>query len=106
MVLRVARDAGAKTIAIAGSATNAIASVAQYVLYAPIDTIGVLPSWTAAAATLHALSQSLVVADPDRSAAWTAHRDHFLRIYSDTLRDQLSDVQTTLKQLAPRNRDR
>ena len=106
VVLRVAREAGAKTVAIAGSATNMIASVAQYVLYAPVDTIGVLPSWTAAAATLHALSQSLVVADPDRSAAWAAHREHFLRIYSDSLRDQLSDVQTTLKQLAPRNRDR
>ena len=61
---------------------------------------------TAAAATLHALSQSLVLADSDRTAATAAHSDRFLRIYSDTLRDQLSDVQTTLKQLSPRNRDR
>ncbi len=106
VILKVARDVGAKTVAIAGSATNAIASVAQHVLYAPVDTIGILPSWTAAAATLHALSQALVLADPNRGATWAAHTDHFLRIYSDTLRDQLADVQTTLKQLAPRNRDR
>lgn len=106
VILKVARDVGAKTVAIAGSATNAIASIAHHVLYAPVDTIGVLPSWTAAAATLHALSQSLALDDSDRAAGWAAHTDHFLRIYSDTLRDQLSDVQTTLKQISPRNRDR
>jgi len=106
VVLKVARDVGAKTIAIAGSATNAIASIAQHVLYAPVETIGILPSWTAAAATLHALSQALVLGDSDRGAVWAAHTDRFLRIYSDTLRDQLSDVQTTLKQLSPRNRNR
>lgn len=106
VILKVARDVGAKTIAIAGSATNAIASIAQHVLYAPVETIGILPSWTAAAATLHALSQALVLGDSDRGAVWAAHTDRFLRIYSDTLRDQLSDVQTTLKQLSPRNRNR
>lgn len=106
VILKVARDVGAKTIAIAGSATNTIASLAQHVIYAPVTTVGLLPSWTLAAATLHALSQALVLADPDRAAAWAAHTDHFLRIYSDTLRDQLSDVQTTLKQLSPRNHDR
>ena len=106
VILKVARDVGAKTIAIAGSATNSIASLAQYVLYAPVSTVGHLPSWTAAAAMLHALSQALAVADPDRGAARAAQPERFLRIYSDTLRDQLSDVQTTLKQLAPRNGDR
>lgn len=106
VILKVARDAGARTVAIAGSATNVIASVAQHVLYAPIDTIGGLPSWTAAASTLHALSQALVQADPSRGGDQTAHADRFLRIYSDTLRDQLSDVQTTLKQISPRARDR
>ena len=106
VVLKVARDVGAKTIAIAGSATNAIASIAQHVLYAPVETIGVLPSWTAVASTLHALAQSLAMSDSDRGVGWAAHTNHFLRIYSDTLRDQLSDVQTTLKQMSPRNRDR
>lgn len=106
VMLKVARDVGAKTVAIAGSATNAIASVAQHVLYAPVSTVGLLPSWSAAAASLHAISQALVLSDPDRGAAWAAHTDHFLRIYSDTLRDQLSDVQTTLKQLAPHNSGR
>lgn len=106
VVLKVARDLGAKTVAIAGSATNSIASVAQYVLYAPVATVGLLPSWSAAAAALHGLSQALALADPDRGATWNAHNDRFLRVYSDTLRDQLSDVQTTLKQLAPRNGDR
>ncbi len=106
VMLKVARDVGAKTVAIAGSATNSIASVAQYVLYAPVATVGLLPSWTAAAAALHGLSQALALADPDRAAAWNAQTDRFLRVYSDTLRDQLSDVQTTLKQLAPHNGDR
>lgn len=106
VMLRVAKDLGAKTVAIAGSATNSIASVAQYVLYAPVATVGLLPSWTAAAASLHALSQALALTDPDRGTVWAEHNDHFLRVYSDTLRDQLSDVQTTLKQLAPHNGDR
>ena len=106
VMLKVARDMSAKTVAIAGSATNSIASVAQYVLYAPVATVGLLPSWSAAAATLHALSQALALADTDRGVTWAAHNDRFLRVYSDTLRDQLADVQTTLKQLAPRNGDR
>lgn len=106
VMLKVARDAGAKTVAIAGSATNAIASVAQYVIYAPVGAVGLLPSWSAAASTLHALSQALVLSDMDRGVTWAAHTDHFLRVYSDTLRDQLSDVQTTIKQLAPHNGNR
>ncbi len=106
VMLKMARDLGAKTVAIAGSATNSIASLAQYVLYAPVATVGTLPSWSAAAAALHALSQALALADPDRGAAWSTHTDHFLRVYSDTLRDQLAGVQTTLKQLAPHNGDR
>jgi DNA-binding MurR/RpiR family transcriptional regulator len=106
VMLKVAKDLGAKTVAIAGSATNSIASVAQYVLYAPVATVGLLPSWTAAAASLHALSQALALADPERGSIWAEHNDRFLRVYSDTLRDQLSDVQTTLKQLAPHNGDR
>jgi DNA-binding MurR/RpiR family transcriptional regulator len=97
---------GARTVAIAGSATNSIASVAQYVLYAPVSTVGLLPSWSAAAASLHAISQALALSDPDRSSAWAVNTDRFLRIYSDTLRDQLSDVQTTIKQMTPRNGDR
>ena len=106
-MLKVARDVGAKTVAIAGSATNSIASVAQYVLYAPVSTVGLLPSWSAAAACAACVCRRrLRLSDPDRGAAWAAHTDRFLRIYSDTLRDQLSDVQTTLKQLAPRNGDR
>jgi DNA-binding MurR/RpiR family transcriptional regulator len=105
VMLRVARDMGAKTVAIAGSATNSIASVAQYVMYAPVNTVGLLPSWTAASATLHALSQALALADTDRGAAWAVHSDRFLRVYSDTLRNQLSDVQTTLKQMATHAED-
>jgi DNA-binding MurR/RpiR family transcriptional regulator len=106
VMLKVARDQGAKTVAIAGSATNSIASVAQYVLYAPVATVGLLPSWSAAAATLHGLSQALALAETDRGASWAEHNDRFLRVYADTLRDQLADVQTTLKQLAPHNGDR
>jgi 6-phospho-3-hexuloisomerase len=106
VMLKVARDLGAKTVAIAGSATNSIASVAQYVLYAPVATVGLLPSWSAAAAALHGISQALALADIDRGATWAAHNDRFLRVYADTLRDQLADVQTTLKQLAPHNGDR
>lgn len=106
VMLKVARSVGAKTVAIAGSATNSLASVAQYVLYAPVATVGLLPSWSAVAAALHGLSQALALTEPERGAAWNAHNDRFLRVYSDTLREQLSDVQTTLKQLAPRNGDR
>jgi DNA-binding MurR/RpiR family transcriptional regulator len=106
VMVKVARDLGAKTVAIAGSATNSIASVAQYVLYAPVATVGLLPSWSAAAATLHGLSQALALSETDRGATWAAHNDRFLRVYSDMLRDQLADVQTTLKQLAPHNGDR
>ncbi len=103
-MLKLARDAGATTIAVAGAASNPIAAIVKYVLYTPVTTVGLLPSWTAAAGALHALSQAIANSDAEQGARWTAHNDAYLRTYSDTLRDQLADVQTTLKQRTARAR--
>jgi len=103
-LLKLARDAGATTISIAGAASNPIAAIAKYVLYTPVTTVGLLPSWTAAAGALHALSQAIAASDAEKAARWAANNDSYLRTYSDTLRDQLADVQTTLKQRSTRAR--
>lgn len=105
-LLKLARDAGATTVALAGAASNPIAAIAKYVLYTPVTTVGLLPSWTAAACALHALSQAIAASDAEQGARWTAHTDTYLRSYSDTLRDQLADVQTTLKQRTAKARNR
>lgn len=104
-VLKLARDAGAITVAIAGAASNPIAAIAKYVLYTPVTAEGQLPSWTAAAGALHALSQAVALEDADQAKRSTKHAEQYLRTYSDTLRDQLADVQTTLKHLTAKARN-
>jgi DNA-binding MurR/RpiR family transcriptional regulator len=89
VLFKVLRDAGATTIGIMGALTNPGAGVAEFVLHAPVDTMGLMPSWTAIAAVLHGLSQALAIHRGEPAADWVMRTDHYLSTYAELLRHQL-----------------
>lgn len=101
IMLRTARLIGAETIGIAGSLTNMIARESDVVLHAPIKTIGIWPSITAAAALLGALMQAITVKQGDKTAEWVMRGDRFLRIQADVLRDQLPNIREVIARFNP-----
>lgn len=91
-----AKDLGVTTIGIVPSMTNPVAAIVEHVIHAPVQTRGLVPSWTAIAAVLSALSQALALSIPEAGAEWAARTDHFLRRYEETLRQDLANVRSTL----------
>lgn len=91
-----ARDLGVSTIGIVPSMTNPVAAIVEHVLHAPVQTRGLVPSWTAIAAVLSALSQALALSAPEAGAEWAARTDHFLQRYEETLKQDLANVRATL----------
>jgi DNA-binding MurR/RpiR family transcriptional regulator len=89
VMLKVARNLGAQTVGIVASLTHPIASSAEHILHAPVRTVGVMPSWTALAAVLHALAQALAVCKGEPTLDWVLRTDYFIRTYADALRHQL-----------------
>jgi len=101
VMLRVAREVGAKTIGIAGTLTNAVAREAELVVHAPIRAVGLWPSLTAALATLSALMQALTLRQGDRSADWAVRGDAYFHQYADSLRIELPRIRDVLAQFNP-----
>lgn len=101
VVLKAAREQGAKTIAVVGAASNPLAAVAEMVIYAPVNTIGIIPSWSAIASVLHGLAQALALNSAETGANWANRTERFLKIYSETLNQQLVDVRTAVRQMLP-----
>ncbi len=97
VMLKVVRNAGAKTIGIVGSLADPVAAVAEHVLVAPVQTVGSMPSWTAMAAMLHGLSQVMAIRRGEPTADWVLGADHYLSVYSETLRKHLTGLRGTIK---------
>jgi DNA-binding MurR/RpiR family transcriptional regulator len=97
VILKVARDAGVKTIGIVGALTNPLAAVAELLLLAPVTTAGIMPSGTAVAAVLYGLSQALAIYRGEPTAEWAMRTDHYLDTYSDMLRHHLTGVRETIQ---------
>ena len=102
VMLKIAREAGAKTIGIAGSLTNPLAGVTEHLLVAPVNTSGIMPSWTAIAAVLHGLSQALAIYRGEPTADWVMRTDHYLKAYSELLRHHLTGVRETIQSYSPK----
>lgn len=102
VMLKVARNAGAKTIGIIGSPANPVAAAAEHVLVAPVLTAGIMPSWTALAALLHGLSQVVSIRRGEPTADWALSTDHYLSVYSETLRKHLAGVRVTVRSYNPK----
>lgn len=96
-ILKGARDLGARTLAIVSSMTNSAAAAAELILHAPVNTTGLMPSWTSMAGVLHALTQVLALASDDRAADWALRTDRLLKMYWSALRTaKAADVQQTV----------
>lgn len=91
-VLKLARQAGAQTIAIVGTSTNPVATVADHVILAPARTVGLLPSWTALMAVLYGLVLAVISRRPDRVADWAARTDQLLRAYVEELETSIPSL--------------
>ncbi len=96
VVIREARAVGAHTIGIVASMTTPVATAAQHVLQAPALTSGMMPSWTAIAAVLHAIIQVLALEVGDLAAERVLREDHFLGIYEEVLRKDLARVRASI----------
>jgi len=95
-ILKVARAEGAYTIGIVGSLDNPVAGVAEYVIHAPATSSGIMPSWTAIAAVLHALFQGLAISLGEATAEWILRSDLLLRNYITALRGQIPAARAAL----------
>lgn len=102
VLFKVLRDAGATTVGIIGALTNRGAGAAEFVLHAPVNTVGLMPSWTAIAAVLHALSQALAILRGEPTADWVMRTDHYLSSYSEMLRHQLVGARETIQSYNPK----
>ena len=96
VILEVARELGAQTIGVVASVTHPIAAAAEHIVHAPVKTVGVMASWTAVAAILHALSQALATCRGQPTIDWMLRTDFFMRNYADALRQQLVSARDTL----------
>jgi DNA-binding MurR/RpiR family transcriptional regulator len=92
VVLKLARTAGAKTIAIVGSPALPVAAAAELILEAPAQSMGLLPSWTAMAAILHSLSHVLARRQGEPSPERLLSSERYLAAYSEMMRQNLSTV--------------
>ncbi len=95
--LKMARSIGAHTLGLVGTMTNPVASVAEHVLLAPIQTVGLLPSLTAFAALLHGLIQAVAALRGYDMADWAMRTGHYLEEYARALRAQLPSSEEVLR---------
>ncbi len=95
--LKMAHSIGAHTLGLVGTVTNPVASVAEHVLLAPIQTVGLLPSLTAFAALLHGLTQAVAAMRGYSMADWAVRTGRYLEEYARTLRTQLPEIEDVLR---------
>ena len=92
VILKAARDLGARTIGIVSSLSNPVAAVAEHVLVAPARHTEMLPSLTALAAVLHGLLQMLIAEMGDPAAELLTQTDRLAQAYAEAWRDQVPRV--------------
>lgn len=102
-MLKVARGAKARTIAIVGSLAQPLAAVAEHLLVAPAQTAGNIPSWTALAGMLNGLAEAVAVRKGESAANWTVETDQYLNTYAEMLRQQLSSRREIARAHTARN---
>ena len=90
VMLKMARAAKTKTVAIVGSLAHPLAAVAEHVLVAPVQTTEEMPSWTALASMLNGLAQTVAVRKGEPAASGMLDSDQYLNAYAEMLRQQLT----------------
>ncbi|MGC8779420.1 MAG: MurR/RpiR family transcriptional regulator [Anaerolineae bacterium] len=95
--LKMARAAGAYTLSIVGAMTVPTAAVAEFVLYTPTSTAGLLPSMTSFVALLHGLSQALAIYRGYTMLDWALRTGNYLQEYALALRTQVPAAEEILR---------
>jgi DNA-binding MurR/RpiR family transcriptional regulator len=88
VVLKIARQEGQQTIAIAGSPVYRAAQIAEHVLYAPSHTVGLFYSPGPVTAVLHALVQAMSAQLTEQSATWAVQANHLMHSYVMAMREE------------------
>ncbi|PKO23599.1 MAG: hypothetical protein CVU38_03165 [Chloroflexi bacterium HGW-Chloroflexi-1] len=101
VALKIARSEGAHTVAIVGALTNPAAAQAEYVIHAPVQTIGVFPSLTSVLAILHSLIQVLTLRMGDRGATLAARSNYLFQQYAEAQRETLPSLRAVLSEYNP-----
>jgi DNA-binding MurR/RpiR family transcriptional regulator len=101
-MLKMARAAKAKTVAIVGSLAHPLAAVAEHVLVAPVQEGEYMPSWTALAGMLNGLAQTVTARRGEPAASGMSDSDQYLAAYSEMLRQQLASRREIVKAHASR----
>lgn len=91
-LFKTLRAAKVTTIGIVGALTYPSAGAAELVLHAPVGSGDLMPSWVAAAAVLHSLSQALAFQRAEPGTAHATRREHYLNSYAELLQHQLAGV--------------
>jgi|GEM_PF-315485 DNA-binding MurR/RpiR family transcriptional regulator len=95
--LKMARAAGAHTLSLVGAMTIPTASIAEFVLYTPTSTAGLLPSMVSFVALLHGLSQALAISRGYTMVDWALRTGNYLQEYSNALRTQVPAAEEILR---------
>jgi DNA-binding MurR/RpiR family transcriptional regulator len=101
-MLKVARAAKAKTVAIVGSLAHPLAAVAEHVLVAPVQEAEHMPSWTALAGMLNGIAQTVAARRGEPAVSGMFDSDQYLAAYSEMLRQQLASRREIAKARASR----
>lgn len=90
VVLRLAREAGSQTSAIASTASIRAAQIAEHVLYAPSRAPGLFYSTTGLTAVINALVQSVTLLLSETSTSGAMRVDHLLARYVEAQREEVA----------------
>ncbi len=104
-ILKLMRQAGAHTIGIVDSPTTPVAGGAEHILVAPMRSIGILPSWTAPAALLHALGEGLALRRIESVTDWVKASTERLREYVEMLENSIGPMTEVMAQWYSANQE-
>jgi len=97
-VLKLARRAGAHTIAVVDSPTNPVAGAAEHMIVAPVRSVGMLPSWTTSAAVLHGLVEGLTLRRVESVTDWLIGSTQRMQEYVEELEKNIGPMTETMKE--------
>ena len=100
VLLKLARAEGAKTVGIVGTLGNPVASAAEYVLQAPVQTIGPMPSMTALTSMMHGLVEAVTIQMGAPTADWMLRTNRLLQEHAAAL---CNEIPHTIAALAASN---
>jgi DNA-binding MurR/RpiR family transcriptional regulator len=104
-ILKMMRRAGVPTIGVVDSPTNPVAGAAEYILVAPMRSVGILPSWTAPAALLHALGEGLALRRVESVTDWVKTSAQRMQEYIEELDKNIEPMTESMERWVSANQE-